>query len=205
MSFEPQKFWTMCYSFTPPDEERGTSSTKHTGEIFKDLDVFFARYGISSMFDAGCNDAVWIKNLRLKLKYQGGDISATAIKRAHVLTDLDVTLHDITLDPIPSCDVLWIRDVMIHLSDADRKRVLTNWLSSSIPWLMMTQIDGVSNKDILYAEGNFPFSETNWYAEPWCFPLGTDKIYEMGSSSSRKMELWHRDQIQNLDCLKQQG
>ena len=198
MSFHAQEFWTNCYSSIPPDSERGTSSTQRTREIFNDLNNFFVRHGITSMFDAGCNDALWIRNLGLSVSYQGGDISATALDKARG-TGLDVVTHNIVYDPIPACDLLWIRDVMIHLSNADRKRVLANWISSGIPWLMMTQIDGVTNQDIEYSMDRFQTTETNWYADPWRFPPGRDCVYEMGS---RKMELWHRDQILRLDCLK---
>lgn len=199
MTYDAQRFWTKCYGYIPPDHERGASSTQRTKEIFGGLDQFFTKHSITSMFDAGCNDALWIKNNHLRVKYQGGDISITAIKRARTVTDLDVRVHDITRDPIPACDLLWIRDVMIHLSDADRKRVLINWVHSGIPWLMMTQIDGVINQDIEYSMDLFQTTETNWYAQPWLFPQGQDCIYEMGT---RKMELWHRDQIKDLPCIE---
>jgi hypothetical protein len=202
MTWHAQKFWTRCYLHVPDDAERGVSSTGYTQEIFKQLDEFLVRHGITSMFDAGCNNAQWINNKSLSVRYQGGDISASAVAQALCMHDLDIVIHDIVHDPIPSCDLLWMRDVMIHLNNQDRKRALNNWISSGVPWLMMTQIDGCTNQDIEYNMEGFPFSETNWYAEPWLFPPGRDCIYEM---PGRKMELWHRDQIRNLDCLKQQG
>lgn len=198
MIYDAQRFWTQCYSSMPPDHERGVSSTAFTQGVFHDLGAFFAKHSVTSMFDAGCNDCQWMNTQTFGVAYRGGDISLSAVARAMCQTDLDIMVHDITRDPIPPCDLLWIRDVMIHLSDRDRLRALQNWLASDIPWIMMTQVDGVTNQDIVY-DGQFHTTQVNWYAEPWLFPRGTDCVFEMGT---RKMELWHRDQIKDLPCIK---
>lgn len=197
-----KQIWTDAFKTVLDDNQRGASSIEYTQKIFANLNDFFHRYNITSMFDAGCNDAAWINNLNLAVKYQGGDISSSII-RSNKNHNLNLIEHDIRQDPIPPCDLLWIRDVMIHLKDQDRQCILKNWLTSNIPWIMMTQCDGSINQDIVY-DNKIQCSETNWYAAPWNFPKGVDYIWEMCDVNlmGRKMELWHRDQIYHLACIE---
>ena len=198
-----KQIWTDAYRTVLEYNQRGASSIEYTQKIFANLNDFFHRYNITSMFDAGCNDAAWINNLNLAVKYQGGDISSSVLTHGKKAHNLNLIEHDIRQDPIPQCDLLWIRDVMIHLTDRDRRSVLKNWLKSNIPWIMMTQCDGVINQDIVY-DDKIQTSEINWYASPWNFPVGIDYIFESLNETyiGRKMELWHRDQIYNLACIE---
>jgi hypothetical protein len=113
---------------------------------------------------------------------------------------LDVILHDITTDPLPQVDVLFVRDVAIHLNTADKVCVLRNWLDSGIPWLLITHDEyEQQNRDFEYVEEQFPLGWVNWSLAPWNFPDPVDQIYEIDrNESGRCMALWHRDQLKDL-------
>jgi hypothetical protein len=188
----------MSKYFTPSiqasDKTRGGSSLEYTAKLRKELPVVFKKYKIQSIFDAGCNDCSWMSTLIDNLDYYGGDISQPMVTDLqNRCPELNIVLHDITTDKLPSVDVLFIKDVTIHLNNADKKKVIQNWLASNIPWIMVTHDEFEDNVDFDYADG-CPFAFVNWEKAPWNFPKPTEVIYEV-SDAGRCMALWHRDQI----------
>lgn len=176
------------------DENRGGSSMEHTAKLRQELPLFFKKHNIQSIFDAGCNDCSWMSTLIDNLDYYGGDISqpmVTDLQSRH--PDFNIKLHDVTTNTFPSVDLLFVKDVTIHLNKADKKKVIQNWLGSDIPWIMVTHDEFEDNLDFNYEDG-FPFAFVNWERAPWNFSKPTDVIYEVGSAG-RCMALWHRDQI----------
>jgi hypothetical protein len=185
----------MSQYFTPEqqalDNNRGGSSLEYTTKLRKELPALFKKYNIQSIFDAGCNDCSWMSIILDNFKYLGGDISRPMITDLQSrYPQLDVSLHDVTTDPLPLVDLLFVRDVTIHLNYADKRQVIANWLSSSIPYIMITHDEFKDNVDFEYADG-FPFAFVNWEKDPWNFPKPVECIYEIHNS----MALWHRDQI----------
>lgn len=198
MNSELQQLFTKFYN--PRDQEsepmRGASSIEGTKKIRDELWPLFERHGIRSMFDAGCNDCAWAQAIDDRIIYSGGDISAEIIAEAHrKFPNLNVKVFDVTTDPIPTVDVLFSRDVTIHLSNADKLRMLHNWLDSSVPWLLTTtDLAHQKNLEIEYDVNGFPWAGINWQLPPWNFPAPRDCIIEQ-NYSSRRLALWHRDQF----------
>ena len=182
----------------PSIDQRGSSSIQGTQRIRSQLPDLFKKYKISSMFDAGCNDYEWA-NLIVGVKYFGGDISKYVVELANnKWPAANIIVHDMTEDPFPDVDLLFVRDVTIHLNDRDRKKLIHNWLSSSIPWLLTTQItEETKNNSIEYQSDQFPFNNVNWLLPPWNFPQYTDCVWEF-NPGGRCMALWHRDQIKSI-------
>lgn len=212
MNLQLQKLFSTLYS---PDQTRnavrGASSINGTVNIAQDIENLFDQYNIKSMFDAGCNDCGWMSKVidHTKVAYQGGDISLAMV--AHVWRmrpELDVQVHDATTDPFPQVDLLFVRDVAIHLNNADKKKLWQNWLDSEIPWILITHNKEInpnnkpptdafySNKDLEYNQ-TLPEAMANWELEPWCFPSPIEQIWEYGPGG-RCLALWHRTQIENL-------
>lgn len=188
----------MSVNFTPQqqelDRDRGGSSDSHIQNLIHELLELFKKHNIGSMFDAGCNDCKIGIGISPPIEYFGGDISAAMVADSWARRpNFNVKLHDVTTDPLPRVDVLFIKDVTIHLNNQDKKKIIHNWLASQIPWLMVTHDEFENNRDIDYNEG-FPFAFVNWEKDPWNFPKPTDTVYEIGDAG-RCLALWHRDQI----------
>lgn len=201
MNTDLQKLFTRFYN--PQDQAcepmRGASSIEMTKKIRDELWPLFEQHGIRSMFDAGCNDCAWAQAHDPRIIYSGGDISAEIIAEAHrKFPNLNVQVFDVTTDPIPAVDVLFMRDVAIHLSNADKLRMLHNWLDSGVPWLLTTTEPAhQENTEIEYNADGFPWAGINWQLQPWNFPEPRDCIVEQGHES-RRLALWHRDQLKDL-------
>jgi hypothetical protein len=212
MNSHLQKIFTKLYSpeYTA-NSESGASSVQDTRDIRQSIENLFVQYNIKSMFDAGCNDCEWMSRLvgNTHVAYQGGDISLAMVAHAwKTRPNLDVRLHDATSDPFPQVDLLFVRDVAIHLNNADKKKLWQNWLDSDIPWILITHNKEInpdnkpptdafySNKDIEYSQ-TLPEAMANWELEPWCFPTPTEQIWEYGMNG-KCLALWHRTQVENL-------
>jgi hypothetical protein len=199
MNNELMKLMTVNFNPTQQEAElnRGGSSHQHLSKLIAELLPLFEKHNIQSMFDAGCNDCRIGIAISPPIIYYGGDISAAMVadswqKRPH----FDIRLHDVTTDPLPKVDLLFVKDVTIHLNNVDKKNIIKNWLSSGIPWLMVTHDEFEDNLDFDYEDG-FPFAFVNWETNPWNFPKPIDVVYEV-LSSGRCMALWHKDQICQL-------
>lgn len=179
-----------------PVEERGASSTKGTQYMVSQLPELFKKHNISSIFDAGANDCAWQRMMITKLiDYSAGDHNPVMVDIARA-SGIDAIVHDVRTDPFPKVDALFIRDVAIHLNNANKRLMIQNWLASGIPWILMTHIDNISeNKDFEHTDDEFPFAEINWKLPPWNFPEPVDFVVDLWPDSHRHMALWHRDQI----------
>jgi hypothetical protein len=192
-------FSSWYHPSTTNNKVDGASSKSGTQQIRKLMIELFDQYQIKKIFDAGCNDCNWMYLLSEKIEYQGGDISPSMIAGARAdYPGLNVAVHDITSDPIPSVDLLFVRDVAIHLNNQDRLKLWKNWYNSSVPWILITHIqDCLLNNNIEYVTDQFPFSAVNWELDPWNFSKPTDLIDEYGPNG-RCLALWHRDQFKEI-------
>lgn len=208
MNSQLQKLFSIIYS---PDQTRnaesGASSLADTENLRRQISELFDKYNIKSIFDAGCNDCGWMARLQDhgSFEYHGGDISLAMVadvwRRA---PELDVQVHDATTDPFPTVDLLFVRDVAIHLNNQDKRKLWQNWIASDIPWILITHNleirEGIeTNEDFEYGstENKLPHASANWQMDPWNFPSPTDTIWEY-SEGGRAMGLWHQNQLAHI-------
>lgn len=193
-----QKIFSLLYT---PDitqnSDSGASSINGTSELREQIPPLFKKYNINSIFDSGCNDCGWMSRTinSTGINYQGGDISLAMVAHVwRVYPNLNVQVHDGTTDPFPNVDLLFVRDVAIHLNNADKKKLLQNWLDSNIPLILMTHSKSINtNVDFVYSD-KFPMAEVNWELPPWNFPPPKEVIWEYGEGG-KSMSLWRRKQI----------
>lgn len=181
-----------------PVEERGFSSVSGTKYLVNQLPNLFKKYAITSIFDAGANDCAWqALTLDKMIRYFAGEHNALMVDIAKKDNpNINVIVHDIRHDPLPNVDLLFVRDVTIHLNNYNKQLMIDNWLRSDIPWLLMTQINTQApNEDFDHADNQFPFAEINWKLPPWNFPEPIDFVVDLWPGSNRYMALWHKDQL----------
>ena len=178
--------------------DRGSSSVPGTEILRSQLPKLFEQYNIQSMFDAGCQDCEWAHLLSEFVEYHGGEIDPRLVEAAKSKhPDLDVVKFNILTDHFPYVDLLFVRDITIHFSNAEKKMFLKNFKNSNIPWLLITQLpDELINTDIV-PDILIQTTITNWCLLPWNWPMPTANVWEFGPNG-RSMSLWHREQIQDL-------
>jgi hypothetical protein len=72
--------------------------------------------------------------------------------------------------------------------------LLTNFINSQAPWLMITHLPDVSVNHDIPVDLNIITAETNWCLAPWNFPEPVDTAYEY-KPGGRCLALWHRNQL----------
>ena len=206
MNLYLQRLFSIFYSPEQTNnDESGASSVADTGDLRIQIENLFTKYNIKSIFDAGCNDCDWMTLVidHSKVEYHGGDISLAMVADVwRRRPTLDVQVHDVTTDPFPNVDLLFVRDVAIHLNNQDKRKLWQNWIASGIPWILITHNkeiqEGIEvNEDFEYNGFDFPHASANWEIEPWKFPPPTDIIWEYGIGG-RAMGLWHQNQLAGI-------
>jgi hypothetical protein len=197
MNLELQKLFQSFY--TPSQTQTEYDSISDTANLRQRIIELFKKYSIASIFDAGSNDCIWMSELlrNIEIKYQGGDISADMVVYVNTaFPERLVQVHDATTDAFPTVDLLFVRDVAIHLNNVDKRRLWNNWLDSNIPWILITHNkETLSNQDFGYTN-EFPFASCNWQLEPWYFPEPVDQAWEYGVGG-RCMALWNQNQFKD--------
>lgn len=109
------------------------SSLIATSELKSELPGLCAEMGITSVLDAGCNEALWQPELP---GYIGMDIVPRAIAEARKRhPDRAFVVGDICADALPQVDAVLCRDVLQHLSTEDVHAALANFRRSAT-WLI---------------------------------------------------------------------
>jgi SAM-dependent methyltransferase len=107
----------------------GPGSTLQSTKLYRVfLQDFLRAQGIRSVVDAGCGDWEFAQALDWTgIDYLGLDIVASVIagnQRQFGKANVRFAVADITRDELPPADLLIIKDVLQHLSNADIRRVL---------------------------------------------------------------------------------
>jgi SAM-dependent methyltransferase len=107
----------------------GPGSTMESTKLYRVfLQDFLAAHGIRSVVDAGCGDWQFSQSMDWSgIDYLGVDIVASVIeqnRRRHAKPNIRFSVADIVRDELPPADLLIVKDVLQHLSDADISRFL---------------------------------------------------------------------------------
>ncbi len=180
-----------------PLHERGSSSMEGTAVLRSQLSKLWPKYNIQKIFDAGSYDAAWqVQTIAKEVQYSAGEINPELVALAqHGNPGLDIVKFDITEDSLPDVDLLFVRDLTIHLSHDQKNKVVQNWLNSKIPYLLVSHNPStLHNQEIDLSGSVFPFADVNWQLLPWNWSAPLEILWEIGPNG-RSMSLWHRSQI----------
>lgn len=172
-------------------------------ERTEQLLAFCIKHNIKSIYDAGCGELNWMDPRRLisnNIAYSGGDISVHSVEYCHGhFLGIDIKHHDMTTDPFPEVDLIFSSDVVIHLSDDDRRKFLNNFVRSGSKYVMITDDRGVKENISIDYSVPFPWQPINWAIDPWNLPPEIDLMPDLvpqGDIPSRRMSMWSREQIE---------
>lgn len=177
------------------------STLQVTENLRNELPILFNQFGIKRIFDGPCGDFHWMQHIVniAQLQYIGGDIVAPLIESnqsKYASESVEFIRIDLTKDAIPSTDLMICRDCLFHLSFADIKLVLVNFVQSQTPFLLTTSYKNNGdweNKDII--TGHFRLIDL--FSAPYQFSTST--LYQIEDwlppDNQRSLYLWSREQV----------
>lgn len=167
------------------------SDVDATRAIAEALPGVLKRHGIRSMLDLPCGD-FWMRRVDLgDVDYIGADIVPELIADNIEKHPADFRVLDICVDPLPKVDLIFCRDCLVHLSNADVLRALANVRASGAKWLMATTFPTRENTDIRTG----CWRPINMGAAPFNLPAAVEIVDEQcdsdgGAYSDKSMGLW---------------
>lgn len=176
------------------------STLLQTSEIRHQLPTLIKSHNIGSMLDIPCGDWHWMKEVPLDIEYIGADIVPELIQHNQELHG-DSNHHFITLDltqnHLPRVDLIFSRDIFVHLSFNEVHAAINNIKRSNSRYLLATTFNTRKN-NIDCKTGNW--RPLNLQAPPFNFPnplvLINEKCTEgNGRWSDKCLGLWRIDEL----------
>jgi 2-polyprenyl-3-methyl-5-hydroxy-6-metoxy-1,4-benzoquinol methylase len=155
------------------------SSLSSTKQIIPEISNTLLKLNVSSMLDMPCGDFNWMQYVNLKnIKYTGVDIVPDIVNnnnRRYSSTNITFKTMDATVDDIGYHDLIFCRDMLVHLSYKEIFCVLKNIKLSGSKYLMFTTFDiQEENKDTVTPK----WRPLNFQLAPFNFPQPVAMIKE---------------------------
>lgn len=187
-----RNYWNSQESVSGTGSELG-----QTVALVHALPALFKEFGIKSMLDVPCGDLNWMKEVPLDgVRYIGGDIVAKLVlankERFAARPELEFRVLDLLKDPLPTSDLVLVRDCMVHLPLADITTALERIKASGSRYLLATTFTRHGeNRDIRMGD----WRPVNLQAPPFNLPEPLHTIDERceegeGRYGDKAMALW---------------
>ena len=177
------------------------STLGETRAIREVLPSLLERHHVESLLDIPCGDLHWMSRVELgEVQYTGADIVPSLVesnRERFADSGRSFLLLDLTRDPLPQVDLVFCRDLFIHLSLDDIHRALRNIARSGSRFLLTTHfVDRQDNAEIPSGD----FRPVNLCRPPFDLPPPLEVVPEQsqlddGAFADRTMALWSVDQL----------
>lgn len=185
-------------SFGSKESISGEGSTlKQTKNLREELKKLLEKLKIKKFIDAPCGDFNWMYYLDYKFtSYIGIDIVKKLIennKRKYEHKNQIFLCLDITYESIPTADMIFCRDVLVHLNYETSWQVIENFKRTKSKYLLLTTFDNrVQNNDLskeeIWRTLNMEIAPFN-FPKPLCYI--DEKCTEVHDQfSDKKLGLW---------------
>lgn len=143
------RLWGSAESASGLGSERNSGTVRHALRV---LDTVIREHGIRSIADIPCGDFNWMPELLAAhpdLTYVGYDVVPALIHDTSVRhPPHDFRLLDITRNAPERADLVFSKDLLNHLAEADVWAALENMVASGADWLLVTTNRGFDNVDL---------------------------------------------------------
>lgn len=208
----PSDVFTKIYSenkWGDPESRSGKGSNLvATEKIRAALPGLLRDLGAESFLDLPCGDYFWMSRVDLGVKaYTGGDIVEPLIEenqRRYGRDGVAFAVINLIDGPVPRHDVVFVRDCLVHLSNAHVAAAIRNLKASGSTWLVTTTYPVTGTNDSI--------STGQWRAldlmkPPFSFPAPERMIDEAmpglkGSSEDKAMGVWRLADLPDLSKLE---
>jgi len=181
-----------------PESTSGAGSRlDQTQALRAQLSALIRGFEITSLLDVPCGDFNWMKEVDLHgVKYIGADIVPALIEdnsRRYARENVAFRVLNLASDHLPRCDLVFVRDCLVHLSNHDAMRCIANIKASGSRYLLATTFPEVGENVDTIAPN---WRATNLEKPPFDFPPPRASLDEgtrtpLGNKSARKMMgLW---------------
>ena len=177
------------------------SNLNQTKTVLQELPIIIRKYKIKSILDIPCGDFYWMKEIDFKdINYIGGDIVSEIVNKnlsQFKKSNVHFRLIDLLLDDLPDSELIFCRDCLVHFSNKDIFKALSNIRKTNAKYFMTTNfVDRVQNEDI--ATGSW--RTINLCKPPFNFPEPILSILEKCTEgdnlfSDKALSLWELGQI----------
>jgi len=205
---ETDEVFTFIYKnnyWGTPETASGEGSTiSETENISKKLPLITKELGVKTMLDVPCGDFFWMKNVALdNIHYTGADIVKDIIQSNKTKFESEhrkfVNL-DLTTDKLPTSDLIFCRDCLVHLSEQKVKSAIKNIKASGSKYILTTHYTKPrANKDIVTGD----WRAINFLLAPYNFPQPIKTVVDTvpsnaGEYADKVMALWEISSLPDL-------
>ena len=192
-----------CNYWGSNESASGSGSELDKLKVIKEaLPEILSSINTKSLLDIPCGDFNWMKTVDMTgIKYIGADIVEELITdNAKKYKDIEFKVLNICESELPKVDVIFVRDCLVHLSNADIYKALNNIVNSGSGYLLTTTFSRhKKNKDI---KTGF-WRPLNLQRKPFNFPAPEILINEgfskrFGRHSDKSLGLWKISTIEGL-------
>jgi hypothetical protein len=178
------------------------STLAETTAIRVALPKLIARFNIRSLLDIPCGDGHWMSQVDMKLdRYIGADIVGDLVANCSArwptgrTDEIAFVRMSLIADQLPSVDLVFCRDCLVHLSFSDALAALENLRLSGSTYLMTTTFPGRRNYDIATGE----WRPIDLQEEPFRFPpplvLINEQCVDPPGYFDKSMGLWRIEDL----------
>jgi hypothetical protein len=179
------------------------SSVEQTHEISKVLPKIITELNILKILDLPCGDLEWMSKVELShVKYIGADVAPSLINHLKAkFPAKEFRTINIVIDALPQVDLIFCRDLFVHLSYKDIKAAIQNIKASQSTYLATTTfLERECNNDLPYISKGIAWRTINLQVKPFNFPQPVSMIDEKctegnGLYADKFMAIWR---IQDL-------
>lgn len=139
-------------SWGSKESRSGPSATlERTTELREQLPQLFQTLGITSLFDAGCGDWTWMREVNLSdITYIGADIVTPLIETLqNTFTTSTVKFQKMNImeEPPETADLWLVRDMANLYSFSEIQTLIEKFLESESRFLAITSVEDSENSD----------------------------------------------------------
>lgn len=174
------------------------STVAYTAQLRADLLDLCRRLQVRSFLDLPCGDLNWMQHVDFEgagIAYTGADIVPELIAQVREkFPRRQFLVTDLTADPLPSADLVFVRDCLVHLPLALITKALANIRQSGIKYLLTTTFLDACNRDIRTGEWRM----INLTAPPFNLPepeLYLPDFYRHDQFTNKRLGLWQVSQL----------
>jgi hypothetical protein len=179
-----------------------------TLELRRSLPALLGELAVTTILDLPCGDYGWMRTIELPVaRYIGADLLPEVVEPlASEFGDdrREFRVLDLTRDRLPSADLLFCRDCLVHLSFADIRRALANAVGSGIPYILTTTFpDSEANEDIVTGDWRVLDLERPPFRLPAPMRMLNEGCTEGGGVfADKSLGLWRTEALRGLPFLK---